>query len=81
MLMYALIGLCLILLGIVGLQFTYLFYVDRMYNQRRAYLHDLERRLADLKARLAKAEARLAETDEILGFERDETWAEVIEER
>lgn len=81
MLMYVLIGLCLVLLGIVGLQFTYLFYIDRMYKQRRAYLLDLERQLSNMKTRLSEAEARLAETDEIFGLEHDETWAEVIEER
>lgn len=32
MLMYALIGLSLVLVGIVGLQFTYLFWIDRVYG-------------------------------------------------
>ncbi len=87
MLMYFLIGLSLVLVGIVGLQFTYMFYVERMYRERRSYLRELEHRYARLSDRLAFAERRVAEQDIILetirpGFEKDdEVWADVIEER
>ena len=84
MLMYALIGLSLALVGIVGLQFTYLFWIDRVYRERRKYLKDLENRYADLNARLRSAELRIAEQAEILntlGYKEVETWADVIEER
>ncbi len=87
MLMYALIGLSLVLVGIVGLQFTYLFYVDRVYRERRKYMQDLEKRYRRLSERLDAAERRVAEQDHLLDtiypeFGRsDESWAEVIEER
>ncbi len=84
MLMYALIGLSLVLLGIVGLQFTYLFWVDRIYRERRTYLKDLENRYADLNSRLRSAERHVAEQAElleVLGYKESETWADVIEER
>lgn len=85
MLMYALIGLSLVLTGIVGLQFTYLFYVDRIYKERRQYLKDLERRYARLARRLDDAERRVAEQDRLLSTlhpdleTHDEAWADVIE--
>jgi hypothetical protein len=84
MLMYALIGLSLVLVGIVGLQFTYLFWIDRVYRERRTYLKDLENRYADLNSRLRSAELRVAEQEELLktlGYKETETWADVIEER
>ena len=87
MLVYALIGLSLVLVGIAGLQFTYLFYVDRLYRERKKYLRSLEQGCARLTARLEKAEAKLAEQNALLetiypelGVD-DETWADVIEER
>lgn len=84
MLMYALICLSLVLLGIVGLQFTYLFWVDRIYRERRTYLKDLENRYSDLNSRLRSAERQVAEQAElleVLGYIETETWADVIEER
>ena len=82
MLMYALIGLCLVLLGIAGLQFTYLFYIERLYKQRRAYLQVLEHKCADLTRRLDDAEQRITEQDELLSnIYQEESWADVIEER
>lgn len=87
MLMYVLIGLSLVLTGIVGLQFTYLFYVDRVYRERRKYLQTLEKKHTKLLVRLERAERRLAEQDELLNSLHPElagpedAWAEVIEER
>lgn len=84
MLMYALIGLSLVLVGIVGLQFTYLFWIDRVYRERRTYLKDLENRYADLNSRLRSAELRIADQAELLetlGYKDSEIWADVIEER
>ncbi len=87
MLMYFLIGLSLVLVGIVGLQFSYMFYVDRMYRERRSYLRSLEKKYARLKDRLAAAEQRVAEQNELLETmypdlgKEDEVWADVIEER
>lgn len=86
MLMYFLIGLSLVLVGIVGLQFSYLFYVDRLYRDRRTYLRGLERRHARLAERLEAAERRIADQNDLLEaiypeLGRDEeVWAEVIED-
>lgn len=87
MLMYALIGLSFVLVGIVGLQFTYLYWVDRIYRERRKYLKDLENRYAQLAVRLEQTERRVTEQDELLDIvypehgKIDENWAEVIEDR
>ncbi|HEY2848071.1 MAG TPA: hypothetical protein VGI80_09655 [Pyrinomonadaceae bacterium] len=85
MLMYVLIGLCLVLLGVTGLQFTYLAYVDRMNRERRKYLKVLEDKYSDLSARLADAERHVAEQNDLLeqlspGI-TEESWADVIEEK
>ncbi|MEO7659403.1 MAG: hypothetical protein ABIV48_07290 [Pyrinomonadaceae bacterium] len=87
MLMYFLIGLSFVLIGIVGLQFTYLFFVDRMFKERKRYLHDLERRNARLTQKLAAAERRVDEQNELLetffadNESEDGSWADVIEDR
>jgi len=87
MLMYLLIGLSLVLVGIVGLQFSYLFWADRMFRERKAYLRQLEQKHARLTAQLEAAERRIADQNDLLetiypelGLE-DEVWAEVIEDR
>ena len=87
MLLYALIGLSLVLVGIVGLQFTYMFYLDRLHLERKKYIHDLERKCTSLNTRLKQAENRLSEQDALLetvypGLKKyDEVWADVIEDR
>ena len=85
MFMYFLIGLCLVLVGVAGLQFTYLFYIDRLNHERRKYLKLLEHKCSNLAARLELAEQRIAEQDELLETvyhkKEDEAWADVIEER
>ena len=85
MLMYVLIGLCLVLLGVTGLQFTYLAYVDRLNRERRKYLRSLEAKYSELSRRLADAELRVSEQTNLLeqlspGI-TEETWADVIEDR
>jgi hypothetical protein len=87
MLMFVLIGLSLVLTGVAGLQFTYLFHIDRMTRERRKHLKVLEQKCVRLTQRLEAAEARLREQDELLeaaypGLRKgDEVWADVIEER
>lgn len=87
MLMYFLIGLSLVLVGITGLQFTYLFWADRLNRERKKHLRDLEQKYANTLARLEDAERRIAEQDELLAAvysdseKEDESWADVIEER
>jgi len=84
MLIFALIGLCLVLLGVVGLQFTYMFYVERMYNERRKHMSTLEHRSEKLAAQLDDAHRHIAEQSEklrSLGVSEEEAWADVIDER
>ena len=84
--MYVLIGLCLSLAGVAGLQLMYMFYLDRLDRQRKKHVHDLEvecRRLASL---LAEAEHELKIKSELIAvaypeFEDEEAWADLIEER
>lgn len=86
MLFYALFGISFVLLGIAGLQFVYMFYLDRMHIERKKYLRELEAQNTRLNTRLTEANARIAEQDELLetaypGMRKnDEVWAEVIEE-
>lgn len=84
---FALIGLSLVLLGIVGLQFMYLFYLDRVYRERKKYLQMLEHKSDQLAEQLRAANNQIAEQNELLDSinpemnVKDEVWAEVIEER
>jgi len=86
MLLYVLIGLCLSLSGVAGLQLMYMFYLDRLDKQRKKHVHELEvecRRLANL---LVEAERELKLKNDMLAvaypeFDDEEAWADVIEER
>lgn len=85
MLLYALIGLSLALVGIAGLQFTYLFYLDRVDRERKKLVHKLEAECRRLSFRLNDAEARIAEQNDLLGKlntgSSEEMWADIIDER
>jgi hypothetical protein len=87
MLLYGLIGLSFVLVGVAGLQFTYLFYIGRLDNERKKHVRHLERKCRGLTERLEKAEIRIAEQDALLGAVfpetgvEDEAWADVIEDR
>lgn len=86
MLLYVLIGLCLSLAGVAGLQLMYMFYLDRLDKQRKKHVHDLEVECRRLAKRLADTEAELKMKNEMLAvaypeFEDEEAWADVIEER
>jgi hypothetical protein len=87
MLMYVLIGLSLVLVGIAGLQFTYLYWADRLDAERKKYLHDLEEKYKRTLSQLEFAERRIAEQDALLDAvysdleNEDEAWADLIEER
>ena len=83
MLMFVLIGVLFVLIGIAGLQFTYLFYFDRIDRERKKHIHDLEIRSRNLTERLEIAERRVEEQDIILSEAgiNGEVWADVIEDR
>jgi hypothetical protein len=86
MLFYALIGSSLVLVGIAGLQFTYLFYLDRLDKERKKHIKTLEKRCLSLTARLKEAESRLVEQRDLIEtaypeLAETEDWADLIEER
>lgn len=87
MLLVALIGLSFVLVGIAGLQFSYMFYLDRLHIERKKHIHELEHKCNQLTERLEQAEVRIAEQDRLLeiaypGLRKDdEIWADVIEDR
>ena len=84
---YSLIVLLLVLVGVAGLQFSYMFYVDRLNRERKAYLRDLERRARRLNEKLEQAEAKIAEQSALLAkfvpeyVTEDETGADILDER
>jgi len=87
MMLYVLICLCLALLGVAGLQFFYLFYLERIDDQRKKRLYELEHLSSHLTQRLEEAERRLAAQEEIIKSfsddqeQEDEAWADLIEEQ
>ncbi len=86
MLDYVLIGLCLALVGVAGLQLMYLFYLDRIDRERQKRIVELEHRCTELLSRLASARARIEQQDEIIDnlelihHRQDEVWADVLDE-
>ena len=86
MLLYVLIGLCLSLAGVAGLQLMYMFYLDRLDKERKKRLHDLEIECRRLSSRLTEAESELTTKNEMLEVaypevEDEEAWADLIDER
>ena len=86
MLYYVLLGLCFALVGIAGLQFIYMFYIDRIDRERKKRIVQLERQCKELSLKLSQAEFRIAEQKEVIESlevfdgHGEETWADVIEE-
>ena len=87
MLLVALIGLSFVLVGIAGLQFSYMFYLDRLHIERKKHIHELEHKCNQITERLEQAKVRIAEQDRLLEIaypalrKDDEIWADVIEDR
>lgn len=86
MLMSVLIGLLFVLIGTTGLQFFYLFYVDRLNRERRGYIKQLEKKTKELAAELEAAALKLAEREkmlidaQLLDGPLEEMWDDVIED-
>jgi 16S rRNA C1402 (ribose-2'-O) methylase RsmI len=85
MVMYVLIGLSLSLVGVAGLQFFYLAYLERIDRERKSRIQELEHHCQHLVARLREAEQQIAEQAELIEAfydeeEAEEIWADVIEE-
>ncbi len=86
MMLYILIGLSLSLIGVAGLQFFYLLYLERINNEQRKRVCELERHSKYISKCLGEAEKQIAGQNEILKtvfdeFEEKEIWADVIEDR
>jgi 16S rRNA C1402 (ribose-2'-O) methylase RsmI len=84
LLYYVVICTALAMAGIAGLQFFYLAYLERVGNQLKRRIHELERQNATLYHRWQDAEHKLAEyhileAEEIIEDE-EEIWSEIIEE-
>lgn len=87
MVTYVLIGLSLSLVGVAGMQFFYLAYLERIDRERRLRIYELEHHCKDIVARLTEAEQQIAEQTELIEAfyedeveEEEEVWADVIEE-
>lgn len=83
MTIYVLICLCLSLAGVAGLQFFYLAYLERVENEHKKRIHELERQCRFLSNKLYDAELQIAEQAEFIEKsedEEDEVWADVIED-
>ncbi len=88
MTLYVLICLSLSLVGVAGLQFFYLAYLERMDKEMKKRLHTLERENRFLKQRLLDSELQIAEQTKLIETaydefenEEEEVWADVIEDR
>lgn len=87
MMMYVLIGLSLSLVGVAGLQFFYLAYLERLDRERKIRIVELEHHCKHLTARLKEAEQQITEQAELIDTiyeeseEEEEVWADVIEDR
>jgi hypothetical protein len=86
--LYILICLSLSLLGVAGLQFFYLMYLERIDRERKIRIHELEHHCKHLTSRLKEVEQQLAEQAELIDAiyeesedEEEEVWADVIEDR
>lgn len=88
MMSFILIGVSLTLASFAGLQFFYLFYLERVSNEHKKRIRELEHHCKYLSKRLNEAESQLVEQNELLETfydefedEDEEVWADVIDER
>lgn len=85
MTLYVLIGLSLSLAGVAGLQFFYMIYLERINQEQKKRIYELERHSRRVSKRLSEAEQQVARQNEVLETMFDETeeevWADVIEDR
>lgn len=86
MTIYVLICLSLSLVGVAGLQFFYLIYLERMDKFLKSRLHEVERQNRNLRQQLQIAENQIVEQNKIIEAvyietDDEELWADVIEER
>ena len=85
---YVLICLSLSLVGVAGLQFFYLTYLERMDKETKKRLREVEFHNQRLRQRLYDAELKIAEQTKLIETvyepaeeDDEEIWADVIEDR
>lgn len=87
MLTYVLICISLALVGVAGMQFAYMFWLDRMDGYRKQHVRRLERHCRRLENELAEARTKIHQQEllfvapESEHEDGDDTWADVIDER
>lgn len=88
MMYFVLIGVSLTLASFAGLQFFYLFYLERVANEHKKRIKELEHHCKYLANRLNEAETQIVEQNELLETfyeelddKEEEVWADVIEEK
>lgn len=74
------------LAGVAGLQFFYLAYLERIEKEHKKRIHELERQCKYLSNKLHDAELQISEQAELIDAfyedsDKDEVWADVIEDR
>jgi len=84
---YIFIGLLFVLAGVIGLQLTFIFYIERLYKMRVDHTRLLERDAKRLRQKIEFLEEKLSETNALLemhGIEiekKDEAWADILDDR
>jgi hypothetical protein len=83
--MYVLIGISLSLLGVAGLQFFYLSYLETQSREQKKRISELEHRCMYLNDRLFESELEIKHQASVIKEqefveESDEVWADVIED-
>ena len=81
---YVLICLCLTFVGIAGMQFLYLAYLERVELEHKKRIKELERHCKQLRNQLKDAEFQIAEQSKIIEDfyeDEEEVWADVIDDR
>jgi len=84
---YIFIGLLFVLAGVIGLQLTFIFYIEKLYKMRVDHTRLLERDAKRLRQKIEFLEERLAQKDALLemhGIEiekTDEAWADILDDR
>jgi 16S rRNA C1402 (ribose-2'-O) methylase RsmI len=87
MTIYVLICLSLSLAGVAGLQFFYLAYLERVENEHKRRIRELEHHCKKLTHKLQNAELQINEQTELIDSfygdepeDKEEIWADVIED-
>ena len=88
MTIYVLICLSLSLAGVAGLQFFYLAYLERVANEHKRRIRELEHHCKNLANKLQTNELQISEQTELIDSfygeeepkDKEEVWADVIED-